>query len=75
MRNSWALMLITCVVCCIFLTACETQSTTDSQQMGTESAPQSESSEISEEDEQQIQNEAKIPKKGRTGIRGSFIRR
>ncbi|CDA75829.1 cyclophilin-like fold protein [Negativibacillus massiliensis] len=63
MRNSWALMLITCVVCCIFLTACETQSTTDSQQMGTESAPQSESSEISEEDEQQIQNEAKIPKK------------
>lgn len=57
MRNSWALMLITCVVCCIFLTACETQSTTDSQQMGTESAPQSESAEISEEDEQQIQKE------------------
>lgn len=63
MRNSWALMLITCVVCCIFLTACETQSTTDSQQMGTESAPQSESTEISEEDEQQIQNEAELPKK------------
>ncbi|MDY4048056.1 cyclophilin-like fold protein [Negativibacillus massiliensis] len=63
MRNSWALMLITCVVCCIFLTACETQSTTDSQQMETESAPQSESSEISEEDEQQIQNEAELPKK------------
>lgn len=57
MRNSWVLMLITCVVCCIFLTACETQSTTDSQQMGTESAPQSESTEISEEDEQQIQKE------------------
>lgn len=57
MRNSWALMLITCVVCCIFLTACETQSTTDSQQMGTESAPQSESTEISEEDERQIQKE------------------
>lgn len=57
MRNSWALMLITCVVCCIFLTACETQSTTDLQQMGTESAPQSESTEISEEDEQQIQKE------------------
>ncbi len=57
MRNSWALMLITCVVCCIFLTACETQSMTDSQQMGTESAPQSESTEISEEDEQQIQKE------------------
>lgn len=63
MRNSWALMLITCVVCCIFLTACETQSTTDSQQMGTESAPQSESAEISEEDEQQIQDEAELPKK------------
>lgn len=63
MRNSWALMLITCVVCCIFLTACETQSTTNSQQMGTESAPQSESAEISEEDEQQIQNEAELPKK------------
>lgn len=63
MRNSWALMLIICVVCCIFLTACETQSTTDSQQMGTESAPQSESTEISEEDEQQIQNEAELPKK------------
>lgn len=63
MRNSWALMLITCVVCCIFLTACETQSMTDSQQMGTESAPQSESTEISEEDEQQIQNEAELPKK------------
>ncbi len=63
MRNSWALMLITCVVCCIFLTACETQSTTDLQQMGTESAPQSESSEISEEDEQQIQKEAELPKK------------
>lgn len=63
MRNSWALMLITCVVCCIFLTACETQSTADLQQMETESAPQSESTEISEEDEQQIQNEAKIPKK------------
>ena len=63
MRNSWALMLITCVVCCIFLTACETQSTTDSQQMETESAPQSESSEISEEDEQQIQKEAELPKK------------
>lgn len=63
MRNSWALMLITCVVCCIFLTACETQSTTNSQQMGTESAPQSESTEISEEDEQQIQNEAELPKK------------
>ena len=57
MRNSWALMLITCVVCCIFLTACETQSTTNSQQMGTESAPQSESTEISEEDERQIQKE------------------
>lgn len=63
MRNSWALMLITCVVCCIFLTACETQSTTDLQQMGTESAPQSESTEISEEDEQQIQKEAELPKK------------
>ena len=63
MRISWALMLITCVVCCIFLTACETQSTTDSQQMGTESAPQSESAEISEEDEQQIQKEAELPKK------------
>lgn len=63
MRNSWALMLITCVVCCIFLTACETRSTTNSQQMGTESAPQSESAEISEEDEQQIQNEAELPKK------------
>lgn len=63
MRNSWVLMLITCVVCCIFLTACETQSTTDSQQMGTESAPQSESTEISKEDEQQIQNEAELPKK------------
>lgn len=63
MRNSWALMLITCVVCCIFLTACETQSMTDSQQMGTESAPQSESTEISEEDEQQIQKEAELPKK------------
>lgn len=63
MRNSWALMLITCVVCCIFLTACEAQSTTDSQQMGTESAPQRESTEISEEDEQQIQNEAELPKK------------
>lgn len=63
MRNSWALMLITCVVCCIFLTACETQSTTDSQQMGTESAPQSESTEISEEDERQIQNEAELPKR------------
>lgn len=63
MRNSWALMLITCVVCCIFLTACETQSMTDSQQMGTESAPQSESTEISEEDERQIQNEAELPKK------------
>ena len=63
MRNSWALMLITCVVCCIFLTACETQSTTDLQKMGTESAPQSESTEISEEDEQQIQNEAELPKK------------
>lgn len=63
MRNSWALMLITCVVCCIFLTACETQSTTNSQQMGTESAPQSESTEISEEDERQIQNEAELPKK------------
>lgn len=63
MRNSWALMLITCVVCCIFLTACETQSTTDSQQMGTESAPQSESTEISEEDEQQIQKEAELQKK------------
>lgn len=63
MRNSWALMLITCVVCCIFLTACETQSTTDLQQMETESAPQSESTEISEEDEQQIQKEAELPKK------------
>lgn len=63
MRISWALMLITRVVCCIFLTACETQSTTDSQQMGTESAPQSESAEISEEDEQQIQKEAELPKK------------
>lgn len=63
MRNSWALMLITCVFCCIFLTACETQSTTDSQQMETESAPQSESTEISEEDEQQIQKEAELPKK------------
>lgn len=63
MRNSWALILITCVVCCIFLAACETQSTTDPQQMGTESAPQSESTEISEEDEQQIQNEAELPKK------------
>lgn len=63
MRNSWALMLITCVVCRIFLTACETQSTTNSQQMGTESAPQSESTEISEEDEQQIQKEAELPKK------------
>ena len=63
MRNSWALMLITCVVCCIFLTACETQSTTDLQQMEAESAPQSESTEISEEDEQQIQNEAELPKK------------
>lgn len=63
MRISWALMLITCVVCCIFLTACETQSTTDSQQMGRESAPQSESAEISEEDEQQIQKEAELPKK------------
>lgn len=63
MRNSWALMLITYVVCCIFLTACETQSTTDSQQMGTESAPQRESTEISEEDEQQIQDEAELPKK------------
>ena len=63
MRNSWALMLITCVVCGIFLTACETQSTTDSQQMGTESAPQSESTEISEEDEQQIQDEVELPKK------------
>ena len=63
MRNSWALMLITCVVCCIFLPACETQSTTDSQQMGTESAPQSESTEISEEDEQQIQKEAELQKK------------
>lgn len=57
MRNSWALMLITCVVCCIFLTACETQSTTDLQQMEAESAPQSESTEISEEDERQIQKE------------------
>ena len=47
---------------CIFLTACETQSTTDSQQMGTESAPQSESTEILEEDEQQIQKEAELPK-------------
>lgn len=63
MRNSWALMLITCVVCCIFLTACETQSATDSQQMETESAPQSESTEISEEDEQQIQKEAELQKK------------
>lgn len=63
MRNPWALMLITCVVCCIFLTACETQNTTDSQQMGTESAPQSEITEISEEDEQQIQKEAELPKK------------
>lgn len=63
MRNSWVLMLITCVVCCIFLTACETQSTTDLQQMETESAPQSESTEISEEDEQQIQKEAELPKK------------
>ena len=63
MRNSWALMLITCVVCCIFLTACETQSATDSQQMETESAPQSESTGISEEDEQQIQKEAELQKK------------
>ena len=31
--------------------------------MGTESAPQSESTEISKEDEQQIQNEAELPKK------------
>lgn len=31
--------------------------------MGTESAPQSESAEISEEDEQQIQKEAELPKK------------
>lgn len=64
MRNSWALMLITCVVCCIFLTACETQSTTNSQQMGTESAPQSRKQpKFQEEDEQQIQNEAELPKK------------
>ena len=55
MRNSWALMLITCVVCCIFLTACETQSTTDLQQMEAESAQQTERTEISEEGERQIQ--------------------